>query len=247
MEDPQKVYDNLKQLLTELQKVKDLNNLANEYKTISANLVLSLQDYLNDSRAFSDAFNNYLLQTNKSTENTKEALNSAIRSMNNAISTFSIADGTLDSKTQALIGGLKKLEAQATAIENQYNQCLSMKREIDTRLSNLKEQISQANNPVIEQLITLETKVETIDRDAKQLEEKIQSLGNNMSRQITQSKNELIAASSTNKQSMGQHANNILAKVDSTRSLQKVTIGLLTIILVLVTALILMSFYNLYF
>ena len=70
--EPNKVTESLKQLLIELQKVKDLNNMANEYKTISANLVLALQNYLNDNREFSNTFNEYLNQTNKSVKDTNK-------------------------------------------------------------------------------------------------------------------------------------------------------------------------------
>lgn len=307
MDDPKKVYENLKQLLTELQKVKDLNNLANEYKTISANLVLSLQDYLNNCRAFSDAFNNYLLQTNKSTEETKEALNNAIQSMNNAIRTFSVADGTVESKVDALIGGLNKLEMQAATIESFYNKCLSMEQKmkidvesliskanedasvrnnmligkIDTLLSSLKEQICVVNSPLIEQLNTLETKIEIVDSNTKHTETKIQighqqisegirtlcgrieqssntlaqhqnmlqnehkeisaqvqSLRNDLLVQITQSKKELISSTSSNERSIGQYANIVLGKIDSAQFFQKVIMGVLAIILVLVIVLI---------
>lgn len=307
MDDPKKVYDNLKQLLTELQKVKDLNNLANEYKTISANLVLSLQDYLDDSRAFSDSFNNYLLQTNKSTEETKEALDNAIQSMKNVISTFEVADGTMDRKTEALINGLNKLEIQALTIESLYDKCISMDQKIkmdieslvsrvtedvsarnnmligkvDALLSSLKEQISVANNPVIEQLSTLDTKIGTIDNNTNQIETKIQrihqqiseeiqnisrgieqnsnaltqhqdmlqsehkeisaqvqGLRNDLLLQITQSKKEVITSTSSNERSMGQYANKVLWKIDSAQFFQKVIMGLLAIILVLVIVLI---------
>lgn len=307
MDDPKKVYENLKQLLTELQKVKDLNNLANEYKFISANLVLSLQDYLNDSRAFSDSFNNYLLQTNKSTEETKEALDNAIQSMKNVISTFGVADGTIERKTEALIDGLNKLETQAAQIESLYNNCLSMEQKIkmdieslvskaieevsdrnnmligkiDALLSDLKEQISVANNSLIEQFSTLKARIENVDNNTTQIETKIQighqqisegfrnlnegieqscnaltqhqdmlqsehkkisaqvqSLRNDLSVLITQSKKELISSTSSNEKSMGQYANRVLGKIDSTQFFQKVTMGLLAIVLVLVIVLI---------
>lgn len=307
MDDPKKVYENLKQLLTELQKVKDLNNLANEYKTISANLVLSLQDYLNDSRAFSDSFNNYLLQTNKSTEETKEALDNAIQSMKSSISTFEVVDGTIERKSEALIDGLNKLEIQASTIESLYSKCLSMEQKIkidieslvskatedvlarnnmligkiDALLSNLKEQISVANNPLIEQLSTLEAKVETVGSNTKLIETKIQighqqitegirnlnggieqssnaltqhqdmlqsehkeisaqvqSFRNDLFAQITQSKKELISLTSSNERSMGQYANKVFGKIDSLQLFQKVIMGLLAIVLVLVIVLI---------
>ncbi len=307
MDDPKKVYENLKQLLTELQKVKDLNNLANEYKTISANLVLSLQDYLNDSRAFSDSFNNYLLQTNKSAEETKKALDNAIQSMKNVISTFGVADGTIEKKTEALIDGLNKLKIQASTIESLYDRCISMDQKIkmdieslvskatedvsarnnmligkiDTLLSSLKEQISAANNPVIEQISTLDTKIGTIDSNTKQIETKVlignqqlsegirnlsggieqssnaltqhqemlqsehkeisaqvQSLRNDLFVQINQSKKELISSTSSNERALGQYANKVLGKIDSAQFFQKVTMGLLAIVLVLVIVLI---------
>ena len=41
--DPNKVTESLKQLLIELQKVKDLNNLGNDYKPISAIVVWGIQ------------------------------------------------------------------------------------------------------------------------------------------------------------------------------------------------------------
>lgn len=307
MDDPKKVYENLKQLLTELQKVKDLNNLANEYKTISANLVLSLQDYLNDSRAFSDSFNNYLLQTNKSVEETKEVLDNAILSMNNVVSTFGVADGTLEKKTEALIGGLNKLEIQASTIENLYDRCISMDQKIkmdieslvskatedvsarnnmligkiDTLLLSLKEQISAANNPVIEQVSTLDTKIGTIDnntnqigakiqRTHQQISEEIQNISREIEKnrnavtqyqemlqsehkeisvrvqclrddlfvQINQSKKELISSTSSNERALGQYANKVLGKIDRAQFFQKVTMGLLAIVLVLLIVLI---------
>lgn len=307
MDDPKKVYDNLKQLLTELQKVKDLNNLANEYKTISANLVLSLQDYLNDSRAFSDSFNNYLLQTNKSAEETKEALDNAIQSMNNVISTFGVADGTIERKAEALIDGLNKLEIQASTIESLYDRCISMDQKIkmdieslvskatedvsarnnmliekiDTLLSSLKEQISVANNPVIEQVSILDTKIGTIDNNTNQIgttiqrahqqiseeiqnisreieknhnaltqhQEKlqsehkkisaqVQSLRNDLFVQINQSKKELISSTISNERALGQYANKALGKIDRAQFFQKVTMGLLAIVLVLLIVLI---------
>ncbi len=307
MDDPKKVYENLMQLLTELQKVKDLNNLANEYKTISANLVLSLQDYLNDSRAFSDSFNNYLLQTNKSVEETKVALDNAIQSINNVITTFGVADGTIDRKTEALIDGLNKLEIQASAIENLYSKCMSMEQKIkidieslvskvtedasaqnnmligkiDTLLSSLKEQISAAYNPLIEQLSTLETEIKNVDSkteqigttiqignqqisegirnlsggieqssnaliqhqeklqsEHKEISAQVQSLRNDLFVQINQSKKELISSTSSNERSMVQYTNKVLGKIDSAQLFQKVTMGLLAIVLVMVIVLI---------
>jgi hypothetical protein len=287
--------------------VKDLNNLANEYKTISANLVLSLQDYLNDSRAFSDSFNNYLLQTNKSVEETKVALDNAIQSINNVITTFGVADGTIDRKTEALIDGLNKLEIQASAIENLYSKCMSMEQKIkidieslvskvtedasaqnnmligkiDTLLSSLKEQISAAYNPLIEQLSTLETEIKNVDSkteqigttiqignqqisegirnlsggieqssnaliqhqeklqsEHKEISAQVQSLRNDLFVQINQSKKELISSTSSNERSMVQYTNKVLGKIDSAQLFQKVTMGLLAIVLVMVIVLI---------
>ena len=98
--EPNKVTESLKQLLIELQKVKDLNNMANEYKTISANLVLALQNYLNDNREFSNTFNEYLNQTNKSVKDTNNALEKAVGTINDAIQKMGLADGWFDSTPQ---------------------------------------------------------------------------------------------------------------------------------------------------
>jgi len=270
-------------------------------------LVLSLQDYLNDSRAFSDSFNNYLLQTNKSVEETKVALDNAIQSINNVITTFGVADGTIDRKTEALIDGLNKLEIQASAIENLYSKCMSMEQKIkidieslvskvtedasaqnnmligkiDTLLSSLKEQISAAYNPLIEQLSTLETEIKNVDSkteqigtniqignqqisegirnlsggieqssnaliqhqeklqgEHKEISAQVQSLRNDLFVQINQSKKELISSTSSNERSMVQYANKVLGKIDSAQFFQKVTMGLLAIVLVMVIVLI---------
>lgn len=153
MNDPKNVYENLKHLLVELQKVKELNNLANEYKIISANLILSLQDYLKDSHAFSDAFNDYLLQTNKTVEETKDSLDSVLNSINCTVNAFCVADGTIDKKVDALSVRLSRLEQQTSQIESLYEKCLTIEGEIrrDTEsfISKTADTISNQNNRVI--------------------------------------------------------------------------------------------------
>ena len=122
------VQQGLKQLFVELQKIKDLNNLANEYKTISAELILSLDDHLKDCKSFSDAFNSSLLQTNRSEKET----NQAIRSMNVAIRNLEVANGTVKSKVEALAVGLNHLEEHVSAIEkstSKINQKVSIQLE----------------------------------------------------------------------------------------------------------------------
>ncbi len=79
MEEQKRVQESLRTLLAELQKVKDLNNLANEYKATTASLILSMQDYLNSSKDFSDSFTTYLAQTNQSVTDVRVVLDDAIK------------------------------------------------------------------------------------------------------------------------------------------------------------------------
>ena len=137
MEDPKKVYDNLQQLLVELQKVKDLNNLANEYKAISAKLILSLQDYLKDGRAFSDSFNTYLEQTNKCVEETKNSLDGIVNTVNTTVSAFKVADGTIEKKTDNLSEILCQLKQQATLVEGLYGNCMEIEKQVRIDFENM--------------------------------------------------------------------------------------------------------------
>ena len=128
--EPSKVTERLKQLLIELQKVKDLNNMANEYKTISANLVLALQNYLNDNREFSNTFNEYLNQTNKSVKDTNNALEKAVGTINDAIQKMGLADGRINEDMESLSVGLSQLKLQFLNIEDLYKQCLTLEQQI---------------------------------------------------------------------------------------------------------------------
>lgn len=201
MDDPNKIYDNLRQLLTELQKVKDLNNLANEYKVISANLVLSLQDYLNESRKFSGSFNEYLLQNNKSLDATKGVLDKAVNSINQTIRTFGVADGKLDGNVSALNEQLSQVKEQILKLETLYNGCLTLEHQIkedaesytltmvnriidennnliktiNSLLPKLIEEISVANVPVIESINSFNGKLESIKENSMHTENSIQS------------------------------------------------------------------------
>lgn len=303
MEEQKKVQDSLKQLLLELKKVKELNNLANEYKLISSNLILSLQDYLEDGRAFSDAFNNYLSQTNKTVEETKDTLNNAVNSFNELVQTISVADGTIDEKMDAMSVRLSQLEQQASQIECLYNKGIAMEQQvkedtqsfitdtantlsnqnnlvidkIDALISTLKTQISQANQPFIEKLNTFDDKLEVgieqrkqlnsliqndsqqiserismlnstiqqnhcvlqqgqvqLQEDSKEISVQINTLHNDLAMQIGQSKNNLISSMNSNESSMRQHANRISGMIANVQLFQKIAIGLLAIIIILV-------------
>lgn len=208
--DPNKVTESLKQLLIELQKVKDLNNMANEYKTISANLVLALQNYLNDNREFSNSFNEYLNHTNESVKETNNALEKAVGTINNAIQKMGLADSRINDEMNRLSEGLSQLKLQFLNIENLYKQCLTLGQQITDDFSsaintatqkitanndavvkktescilNFTEQIKDSNNSIVEQLNSTYNKVNTIIEQNKNLVVQLSKEGHDVSQQL---------------------------------------------------------------
>lgn len=210
--EPNKVTESLKQLLIELQKVKDLNNMANEYKTISANLVLALQNYLNDNREFSNTFNEYLNQTNKSVKDTNNALEKAVGTINDAIHKMGLADGRINEDMESLSVGLSQLKLQSLNIQDLYKQCLTLEQQIaddfnstintatqkitahndaavkksESCILNSQEQIKDGNNAIVEQLNCTYDKVNTIIEQNKKLVLQLSSESQSVAKQINE-------------------------------------------------------------
>lgn len=210
--EPNKVTESLKQLLIELQKVKDLNNMANEYKTISANLVLALQNYLNDNREFSNTFNEYLNQTNKSVKDTNNALEKAVGTINDAIQKMGLADGRINEDMESLSVGLSQLKLQSLNIQDLYKQCLTLEQQIaddfnsiintatqkiivhndaavkksESYILNSQEQIKDGNNAIVEQLNCTYDKVNTIIEQNKKLVLQLSSESQSVAQQINE-------------------------------------------------------------
>ena len=210
--EPNKVTESLKQLLIELQKVKDLNNMANEYKTISANLVLALQNYLNDNREFSNTFNEYLNQTNKSVKDTNNALEKAVGTINDAIQKMGLADGRINEDMESLSVGLSQLKLQSLNIQDLYKQCLTLEQQIaddfnstintatqkitahndatvkksESCILNSQEQIKDGNNAIVEQLNCTYDKVNTIIEQNKKLVLQLSKESQSIAQQINE-------------------------------------------------------------
>lgn len=210
--EPSKVTESLKQLLIELQKVKDLNNMANEYKTISANLVLALQNYLNDNREFSNTFNEYLNQTNKSVKDTNNALEKAVGTINDAIHKMGLADGRINEDMESLSVGLSQLKLQSLNIQDLYKQCLTLEQQIaddfnstintatqkitahndatvkksESCILNSQEQIKDGNKAIVEQLNCTYDKVSTIIEQNKKLVLQLSSESQSVANQINE-------------------------------------------------------------
>ena len=210
--EPNKVTESLKQLLIELQKVKDLNNMANEYKTISANLVLALQNYLNDNREFSNTFNEYLNQTNKSVKDTNNSLEKAVGTINDAIHKMGLADGRINEDMESLSVGLSQLKLQSLNIQDLYKQCLTLEQQIaddfnstintatqkitahndatvkksESCILNFQEQIKDGNNAIVEQLNCTYDKVNTIIEQNKKLVLQLSSESQSFAQQINE-------------------------------------------------------------
>ena len=207
-----KVTESLKQLLIELQKVKDLNNMANEYKAISANLVLALQNYLNDNREFSNSFNEYLNQTNMSVKDTNNALEKAVGAINGAIQKMGLADGRINKDMESLSVGLSQLKMQYQNIEGLYKQCLTLEQQItadfnstintatqritahndaavkksENCILSFQEQIKDNNNAIGEQLNCTYDKVNTIIEQNKKLVLQLSKESQNVVQQINE-------------------------------------------------------------
>ena len=210
--EPNKVTESLKQLLIELQKVKDLNNMANEYKTISANLVLALQNYLNDNREFSNTFNEYLNQTNKSVKDTNKALEKAVGTINDAIQKMGLADDRINEDIKSLSVGLSQLKLQSLDIQDLYKQCLTLEQQIaddfnstintatqkitahndaavkksESCILNLQGQIKDSNNAIVEQLNSTYNKVNTVIEQNKKLVLQLSSESQSVAKQINE-------------------------------------------------------------
>jgi len=154
-ESSQQVYKNLQILLVELKKIKDLNNLANEYKAISQNLILSLQDYIKDSYEFSNSFNNYLAQTNKTVEETQKAFYSTESAVKSAVQKLKVTDGTVEKKIESIDAVMERLKKQVSNVEVVHDKCLQielqLKDAIESLFSEFSAEIINRNNQVLEQ------------------------------------------------------------------------------------------------
>ena len=78
MEEQKNVQESLRVLLAELQKVKDLNNLSNQYKQMVADLLTAMQDYLNSQKDNTASFTQQLLQAQQSLERTRTTIDQTI-------------------------------------------------------------------------------------------------------------------------------------------------------------------------
>ena len=160
---PTNVNESLRQLLTELQKVKDLNNLANDYKEVAADLTLSLQQYLKESKEFSDAFNDYLVQTNQSVTETKTVVDNAIDVIRNAMKQFNVADDKLDNRMSSLSARIIKLEQQGLFLENLYKSSVAheqqVKADIETLISKTAKDFSDASTEVVDKVELLLSRI----------------------------------------------------------------------------------------
>jgi len=123
MEEQKRVQESLRTLLAELQKVKDLNNLANEYKATTASLILSMQDYLNSSKDFSDSFTTYLAQTNQSVTDVRAVLDDAIKQLQTA-------DSAAGNKLVNVMNGISQMELHISNVEGMYNKCVALEQHI---------------------------------------------------------------------------------------------------------------------
>ena len=123
MEEQKRVQESLRTLLAELQKVKDLNNLANEYKATTASLILSMQDYLNSSKDFSDSFTTYLTQTNQSVTDVRAVLDDAIKQLQTA-------DSAAGNKLVNVMNGISQMELHISNVEGMYNKCVALEQHI---------------------------------------------------------------------------------------------------------------------
>ena len=123
MEEQKRVQESLRTLLAELQKVKDLNNLANEYKATTASLILSMQNYLNSSKDFSDSFTTYLAQTNQSVTDVRAVLDDAIKQLQTA-------DSAAGNKLVNVMNGISQMELHISNVEGMYNKCVALEQHI---------------------------------------------------------------------------------------------------------------------
>jgi hypothetical protein len=261
MDEPKKVQESLKQLLLELQKVKNLNNLANEYRTISMDLILSLQDYLKKSNEFSGAFNDYLAQTNQSVQDTKSVLDDVLSSINLTIARFGAVDGSLVEKSVDLQNGLTRLEQHCSHTEDLYKTyqlaASQLKESVEKRLFDATVAFRDGNNDVkqkVESLLTLLSK--DIERKNDQLQESI-TLGDNQLRddhklimnQLAVSQNNVLNGLNQNRafllntispieKSFEKQTKHISGKIEKIKSMQSVIMGILVILIILVIYLI---------
>jgi len=123
MEEQKLAQESLRTLLAELQKVKDLNNLANEYKATTASLILSMQNYLNSSKDFSDSFTTYLTQTNQSVTDVRAVLDDAIKQLQTA-------DSAAGNKLVNVMNGISQMELHISNVESMYNKCVALEQHI---------------------------------------------------------------------------------------------------------------------
>ena len=261
MDEPKKVQESLKQLLLELQKVKNLNNLANEYKTISTDLILSLQDYLKHSDEFSGAFNDYLAQTNQSVQDTKQVLDNVLSSINQTIADFSAVDGSLVKKSDDLQKGLNRLELHRSHTEDLYRTCqlavVQLKESVEKSLLDATTAFRDSNNDVkqkVESLLTL--LINDIERQNEQLQETI-TLGdkhlregqklimnnladsqNNVLNGLNQNRKFLVNTKYSIEKSFEQQTKSISSKIGNIKIMQWVIMGMLVILISLVIYLI---------
>jgi hypothetical protein len=184
MEGSANIYETLATLLSELQKVKNLNNLANEYKAVSQNLILSLQSYLNDSREFSDSFNLYLKQTNKTVDETKNLVEKGVDTIDAAINKLNICDGNLDKKSDDLLFWVDQFEKRTASVENLYRKFLEteqkIKELIDGSLKLMMVEMDTRNKTVISHVDqSFDTSIHQLRNTHNQLSEKLNETNDN--------------------------------------------------------------------
>jgi hypothetical protein len=182
MEEQKHVQESLRVLLAELQKVKDLNNLANQYKLMVANLLTAIQDYLNNNKDFSESFTSQLQQTYQSLKDTKITLEQTHQSLNETQTTL---EQTLAKATDDIEKQLSEVRSQNEELHTHVNKELAYFATLLTQVQstmesnqttqNLKiDQLTSQGRDITERLTTVEKTTETtLTEKSKELVESV--------------------------------------------------------------------------
>lgn len=187
MNEDQLVYESLESLLSELQKIKDLNNLANEYKSVAADLILALTDYVEKTKQFSDAYDAYQKQTTLLVEQNNNSLRQAIDSLK-------VADGTITAKADQIVSLINSVQQQSDVIVREvdnarqlYQECQSFEKELKVTaqqiITLLQEQNQQSEQE--ESRITSGF-TDAIKQKAQELSDEIKTSCDNQTNLITE-------------------------------------------------------------
>ena len=238
--------ESLKKLLVELQKVKDLNNLSNEYKSISASLIVALSDYLKDSRAFSSAFQKYLEQTNKSVIDTKGVLNAAIGTIEDINKRITTEEKTIIANGEKILTGIKRLDEQYAQVRSYYEQCASLEIKLKTSIANseraIEERLNQMESSIASAIEATDGRINKInqsiaafDETQKAVSNRLGFVHNDILSQIYASKKEVSGTVGNHNKAMSSLTSQILTGIKKNRINQRIIISILLLMILAAT------------